>query len=159
MFGPKFGYPRRSRQSQLTVRSPLDPFNGIDTFFDGLFGAQPAWNYSVVTYPARPTDVSDDRFVTLEDGTIEASLVLAGFTREEVNVSFEGQMLTVEAAMKTEQPTTGRATRSYKHSWYVDDSKNDLSQTTASLVNGILTLRIPPHETAAAAVKVEIKVD
>lgn len=115
-----------------------DPFTGIDTFFDGLFGQTSPWGLMTVT--CQQGAETADPFVRLEDGSLEATVALPGVPRDAVEVSYEGRTLTIRGA--TPAGTKPSVQTSYTRQWTIDTS-HDLTKLTASLKDGILTVRIP----------------
>ena len=125
------------------------PVNGFDRLFDSFFdGAFPA-----ATETAAPAHVSPRVDVTESAGAYVVEAELPGVTKENVNISVDGKLVTIEAEVKRAtdrkegetvvfaERGTEKFSRSFKLAAEVDDSKS-----VAKLENGILTLTLPKKE-------------
>ena len=134
----------------LTVKGKanrnLNIWNDVDNFFDSFFSSP--WDV-----PAVRTPVAEVR--ETEQG-LHMSLELPGFSKEDLEVRVEENLLTIKAAHREEKKEKKkkdlirherrdiRFERSFVLPQDVDHSKID-----ADLKNGLLTLNLPRYEKAA----------
>jgi len=117
----------------------------FDSFFDGHFPAQESGASSAAVAPRINVTESAAAYV------VEAEL--PGVAKENVNISVDGKLVTIEAEVKrnTErvegetvvfaERSTEKFSRSFKLAVEVDDGKS-----AAKLENGVLTLTLPKKE-------------
>lgn len=112
-------------------------------------------------------DVNEERFTTLKADVIktqkgfEVEIEIPGFNKEEINVTYEKELLTVWAERKpTELPEENsylrlERARKVKRSFIVKGI--DEEKITAKYENGLLSLTLPLKEKAEVAKKVCIE--
>jgi HSP20 family protein len=125
------------------------PVNGFDRLFDSFFDG----SFPGSADAAAPAHVSP-RINIVESATayvVEAEL--PGVAKENVNISVDAKLVTIEAEVKRDterkegetvvfaERSTEKFSRSFKLAAEVDDSKS-----VAKLENGILTLTLPKKE-------------
>ncbi len=123
--------------------------NGFDRLFDSFFDgyASPAASSTAVAHVAPRINVTESATAYV----VEAEL--PGVAKENVNISVDGKLVTIEAEVKREserkegetvvfaERSTEKFSRSFKLAAEVDDSKS-----VAKLENGILTLTLQKKE-------------
>ena len=127
-------------------RVPVNGFDRLfDSFFDGYLSPSPSASSTASIAPRINVTESATAYV------VEAEL--PGVAKENVNISVDGQLVTIEAEAKREaerkegetvvfaERSTEKFSRSFKLAVEVDDSKS-----AAKLENGILTLTLPKKE-------------
>jgi HSP20 family protein len=132
----------------------------LERFFTNPFETLRSWDpfdYTSRTHlPHFPVDVRQEGDQTI----IEAEL--PGVKKDDLNISIEGNVLTISAESKQEHEENesnfymkerfqGKVSRSFRLPEEADTNKVD-----ANLQNGVLTLRIPTKETAKPK-RIEVK--
>lgn len=112
-------------------------------------------------------DVNEERFTTLKADVIktqkgfEVEIEIPGFNKEEINVTYEKELLTVWAERKPEELSEDSSylrlerARKVKRAFVVKGI--DEENITAKYENGLLTLTLPLKEKAEVAKKVCIE--
>lgn len=118
----------------------------FDDAFDGRLGSKV--EYTLPNYP--PYEVKRSK-----DGTLKAKFALAGFKKEDLEISFEENAIvlkTVDGFKKEENedetyisPQKIRI-EPFKTKLYVPESKYNFGEVKASTANGTLLIEIPPKE-------------
>lgn len=113
----------------------LDPFIGLDTFMDRM-------TKEIRDFPSYPPY---DMYET-PDGTIELVFALAGFSKDEIEVSVQNDVLTVQnirnEEAKEEERTVkhrGIARRDFSFKYSLTDY---YKVSECSMENGLLTIKI-----------------
>lgn len=127
----------------------MRPSQLFDSFMDGFFNS-PSISSS------RSTDVSLNLYETKDNVIVEVKT--PGFTKDDLDINFEGDMLTVTGTTKSEHKeeneekkyyieeiTTQSFTRSVQMPRLVDPEKAE-----ALVENGMLTITIPKREESKA---------
>lgn len=112
---------------------------GLEPWFMSLDNS-----YTTSNYP--PYNVID-----LTDGKWKLEVAVAGFSRNEIKVYTEKNLLTIEAEKETKVEETyhhnGIAKRNFKRSWTLSD---DIRVDNIKLIDGLLTIElttiIPEHQ-------------
>ena len=112
-------------------------------------------------------DVNEERFTTLKADVIktqkgfEVEIEIPGFNKEEINVTYEKELLTVWAERKPEELSEDSSylrlerARKVKRAFVVKGI--DEENITAKYENGLLSLTLPLKEKAEVAKKVYIE--
>lgn len=125
----------------------LSPAQWLRDDFDHLLGRVFGQTNGGTAVAAYPVDIRED------DQSIYVDAELPGFTKDQVDVTFENNVLTISAERKDEQEAQGethlaerrfsRVQRSFTLPMPIDESKVD-----AKLTDGILHLTLPKREEA-----------
>ncbi len=106
---------------------------GLDTLFHRLDAMQ---NSTATNYP--PYNI-----VRVSDTETELEIALAGFSKDEIEVSTESGVLTVKTNRESvdgrEYTHRGLAQRTFAKNWQLSD---DVKVDEVTYVNGLLTLRL-----------------
>lgn len=101
-------------------------FNRLDTLTDSTVGNYPPYN-----------------IVRVSDTETELEIALAGFSKDEIEVSTESGVLTVKTNRESvdgrEYTHRGLAQRTFAKNWQLSD---DVTVDEVTYVNGLLTLRL-----------------
>tara|TARA_R110002050_G_scaffold84729_3_gene180895 strand:- start:1249 stop:1665 length:417 start_codon:yes stop_codon:yes gene_type:complete len=101
-------------------------FNRLDTLTDSTAGNYPPYN-----------------IIRVSDTETELEIALAGFTKDEIEVSTESGVLTVKTNRESvdgrEFTHRGLAQRTFAKNWQLSD---DVTVDEVTYVNGLLTLRL-----------------
>ncbi len=148
------------RQYGLAKTGPAHPIDlfrrQVDRLFEDFFDDWPLgrWGAGAEFLPRLDITESDQEVVVKAE--------LPGLEEKDINVSLSGGRLTISGEKKTERETKDRAQliaeRSYgSFSRTVDiGAAVDESRADASFKNGVLTVKVPKHESAKPK-KIEIK--
>ena len=101
-----------------TTHTFFDQFTPFSLGFDDTFSRLEALSATSVSYP--PYNI-----VAGHDGRTLLEIALAGFSREDIEVTTEENILTVKASSKEDDRTyshKGIATRSFSRTWQLGDS-------------------------------------
>jgi HSP20 family protein len=149
--------PFRTRSS--LAPSDLYPFDALRREFDGLF-----FDFArALSVPSNGAPVLAPRIeVTESDKAIEVSAELPGLERKDVDISLDGNLLTIRAEKKVESEQKDKnvhvSERSYGVFYRVLELPMavDPSTVQATMSNGVLKITIPkPAPTEAK--KIEVK--
>jgi HSP20 family molecular chaperone IbpA len=123
--------------------SLFDAFDAMDAMFSD------SEKYAVPQFP--PSEVLKHK-----DGTIEISIAVAGYKKEDISISTEENKLVVSTISDYKAPklpdeisviSSNRIKRSaFKNSFIVPETKFDFNSITAKFEDGLLTITIPPKE-------------
>lgn len=131
-------------QAITTYRPGLLGSRVFDDVFSNFFNEWPTHiQQTTKGYPL--TDIYRS-----EDGSTIIEFALAGFSKEDLSVDInpDKRSITVSAnaALSAEETTSRRiAKRSFQKTYVNYDNGLDLSNTTASYENGLLTIAVPKH--------------
>ena len=107
--------------------------------FDQEFGGLNLFNYNKI-YPSRNSFYRRKGEVTKTEDEYVATLALPGFSKEDLDISFEKSFLTVSAEIEADKQTEFVMT--FSETMHVS-SDVDASKIKATLENGILEIRMP----------------
>lgn len=125
--------------------APIFPSTGIDRLFEDFFGdAFPAMTNTACAFPAMN--------ITEESDTITVEAELPGFRMEDIEITLEGDQLTIAghrecdceqngATFRRRERMSGRFTRTIRLPYEINPD-----DVRASLANGVLTVTLPKHE-------------
>lgn len=121
-------------------------FNLIDDFIN-----LPEYDLSDSKHYPVPSFPKADVFIA-ENGSIVFSFSLAGYKREDLDISFMENHLVLSTSkdFKPEQEDNRKylvkniKKCSFKYSYFVPETKYDFNKVEATLNNGMLTIIIPP---------------
>jgi HSP20 family protein len=122
----------------------LDPFRNMDEFFRD-FSMMPAWR-SMENVPSIRMDVSE----TDQEYMVKADI--PGVKKEDINVSVEGNQVTVSAEIKEEKEASGsgmiRSERHYGQQYrsFTLPQEVDDAKAQAKYENGVLMLTLPKKQ-------------
>lgn len=126
----------------------------FDNFFDDFFTDFP--RHMAQTTSGYP--VAD--IYRSEDGCTVIEFALAGFTREDLSIDVQPEKRSITVSSKSgtteDRPNRRVARRSFQRTYVNYDNNLDLSQTTASFENGLLTVTVPPNP-AVKPLSIDIK--
>ena len=124
----------------------IAPFGGFDDVFDSFneLIKSSRLSYSEPVPPVNVYTTSNDKMCTID-------MALAGYTKDELNVSILGKTIVVEATPKKEEKTEGTFVKQRIHKMpfkraYEVPSKYDMDKAEVSYENGILSITIPTFE-------------
>lgn len=134
----------------------FDPFGDIvDDLFRG-FALRPVWeNDARAAAPGTPATIRVD--VSERDGAYEVKADLPGVTKDDINVTVDGDVVSITAEVKKERETKegervlkteryfGRVARSFRLA-----SEIDLNAAQAKFENGVLRLTLPKKAAQSA---------
>ena len=142
----------------LTLRASVPALMGrtsLDQLFDAFFSdPMPQIEKTTQGYPL--TDIYKD-----EDGNQIIEMALAGFSKEDIDISCGPNKTLIISYDKNVddvygQPTRRIARRSFKKSFVDYYNQLDFGKSTATFDNGLLRVQIPPID-AVEYSKIEIK--
>ena len=116
----------------MTTRLDLSPFRAMTVGFDSLFN-------DIADY--RPTNYPPYNIVKFDNNTYELSFAVAGFSKEEINVTQKENSVSIEGKINTESKFEydylhkGIAERNFKQSFKLSEY---MIVTDAKLENGLL---------------------
>jgi len=126
----------------------MNPVNAFD-LFDRLFETG---HFTVGAYPA-PSFPPVDTLVNKETKDLTFRLALAGYTKDEVKLTFEGDYLVLNLTKKEEEKDDKvsilrKGIRKESGTWRlaVPSTKYETSKVSASFTDGILTVTVPAKE-------------
>ena len=119
----------------------------LDAIFNGSL--VPAKSiYSAPSFP--PSDM-----IQRKDGTVEITLALAGYSKDDIKVSTEENRVIISTIDDYKAPVREEGTKvivgNIKHSAFsskfvIPETKFNFAEISAKFDNGLLTLTIPPKE-------------
>jgi len=119
----------------------------LDAIFNDSF-VQAKSGYVAPSFP--PSDM-----IQKKDGTIEITLALAGYSKEDIKVSTEENRVVISTVQDYKSPTREDGTKvivgNIKHSaftskFFIPETKFNFADISAKFDNGLLSLTIPPKE-------------
>jgi len=138
----------------------LDPFRGLFPLSDGRL-----WREFEDMFSDLPGYTNDGWCLTQfpksnvfaeENGTY-VELALAGYSKEQLDIKIEDNVLLVSAAKKEGDSTTRFASRAFSQKFRIGDNL-DINKVEAKFENGLLSIFIPRKEEEKPAIKtVEIQ--
>lgn len=135
----------------------FDPFNQFDDMFKGLFVRPMRFELDL------PADMTIKVDVARNDGAYTVKAEMPGVKKEDINVSVDGNQVTISGEIKKENEEKkgaeiirseryyGKVSRSFMLPQEIDDGKVD-----AKYGDGILNLTLPMKERAATR-KIAVK--
>ena len=130
----------------------LDNFMGLGNGMVAASNKAGAANGKKLSYPITsfpPTRVTQDK----KDGSLHFKFLLAGYKKEDINLSFEKDKLTVSAKAKHEDVrdnfvviADGIKTPEFSYSYIVPEKVFDKKKISAKMEDGVLRVYIPMKE-------------
>lgn len=116
----------------FNTRLLFDPFSVEDFFYSFSKEPKPPTATRIVYSDAKETDVE----------AIDIQLALAGFASEDVKVTYDNQVLTIEGSNQSTKGISDKLSCSFKKKFAVTE-KMDLPNAKVTLKNGLLSVIIP----------------
>jgi HSP20 family protein len=145
----------RHRFSQEINMFNITRFNPLDEAFENVFRTVPVWLPSRETRALAPTQIRMD--VTENDKEYVVRADMPGVKKEEINVSIDGNEVTVSAEVKHEKDIKNGETVVHSERYYgkiqrVFTLGQEVDEATAQAKyqDGVLELKLPKKTVAAA---------
>lgn len=138
----------RLLRQEIYMYNVYDVMNEVDDLFDCMDDS-----FKKVYYPM--THFPSGRVYMDKDGNLILDFALAGYKKEDFKISYDEDSLilsTVDGFKQFElpegskmiSPSNGIKSASFKYSYYVPSSKFNQKETSASMTDGILSIKVPP---------------
>ena len=121
----------------------------IDRFLNDDF-----WNFNSIFSDEFPR-IESDRYYDKDANEYVISLSLPGFTKDDISVDIENDMLVIKGEIKNEK--TKKFISQNKFSYSYSTNNLDIDTIAASMENGILEIRSKPIKELNITKKIEVK--
>ena len=93
-----------------------------------------------------PTAAKPPYVFYIEDDTAYLQFALAGFTKEDLKISVNGNLLYIEGDNTENEKVHEKFQNKFKRSFKDTDGKFDLKKTEVNFADGLLSIVLPPKE-------------